>query len=203
MLRTMLWAHRCSEVLYLLRICRSSDEGVEDRTRLAGVARVAFTGVWPSGSELWVSAHIIAVRLTGRRFQPKLSKETTRVAEHFFRASSFVDVSVLARKACVCFVHVRPSARITATPPTERISTKFDTRDFHENLLSDSKFCCNRAEVSDTLLDDRSTFYCCRRHNFAVEALLLNTEYFCITDIDTGLIVAFRLPQWLRARVTM
>jgi len=75
--------------------------------------------------------------------------------------------------------------------------------DFYENLLSDSKFCCNRAEVSSTLLEDPSTFYCCRLHNFAVEALLLNTEYFHITDIDTGLIVAFRLQQWLHVRVTM
>jgi hypothetical protein len=39
--------------------------------------------------------------------------------------------------------------------------------------------------VSGTLLEDRSMFYCCRRHNFALEALLLNTEYFYIADSDT------------------
>jgi hypothetical protein len=124
------------------------------------------------------------------------------VAEHFLRASSFLGTFVQSRKACVCFVPVRLSARIAAIP-TERISTKFDIMDFNENLLSHSKFCCIRAEVSGTLLDDRSTFYCCWRHNFAIEILLWNTEYFYITESDTGLIFAFRLQQWLRERVTM
>jgi len=52
MLRTMLWAHRCSEVLYLLGYVGHLVRVFEDLTRFAGVARVAFTGVWPSGSEL-------------------------------------------------------------------------------------------------------------------------------------------------------
>ena len=79
------------------------------------------------------------------------------MAQHFLLASSFLGTFVQSRKACVCLVPVRLSARITAIT-TELISTKFDIRDFYENLLSRSKFCCNQTEVSGTLLDDLSTF---------------------------------------------
>ena len=52
-------------------------------------------------------------------------------------------------------------------------------------------------KLSETLHDDISIFYSCRRHIFTVEALLHNTKFFCIVKSNmisvthTGRIVAF------------
>ena len=58
-----------------------------------------------------------------------------------------------------------------------------------------------------TLQEDLRTLYCYRRHKFAVNTLLWNTQYFYIFDIfsttHTECIVAFPLQQLLRERATM
>jgi hypothetical protein len=63
--------------------------------------------------------------------------------------------------AITSVISVRPSARISVTP-TGRISAKFDTVDFYENLSNKSKFGYNLTKTSATLRVGLSVFYCYR-----------------------------------------
>ena len=110
MLRTMLWARRCYEVLYLLRICRSSGEDSEDLTRFAGVAHLAFTGVCEPEVNCECQRSRIAVRLTGRRFQPKL-KTRKHTRGWTFLALSVISKRVRTVPKSVCLLRSRPSFR--------------------------------------------------------------------------------------------
>jgi hypothetical protein len=82
----------------------------------------------------------------------------------------FGRVRTLARSGSY-LCHVRPSARISAAP-TGRISAKFDTVDFYENLSIKSKFDYKLIKTSATLRVGLIMFYCCRRHKVAVKAFL-------------------------------
>jgi hypothetical protein len=62
--------------------------------------------------------------------------------------------------------------------PTRRISVKFDTGNFHENLSRDSKFVYNRKTPSGTLHEDLRIVNYCRAHKFAVKAFLCKIQYF-------------------------
>ena len=42
-------------------------------------------------------------------------------------------------------------------------------------------------QISDTLHEDLSMFYCCRRHKFSIKALLYNNQYFGIVDSNLHL----------------
>lgn len=52
---------------------------------------------------------------------------------------------------------------------------KSHIRDFYENLSINSKYGQSRTKLSDTLHEDLSTFYCCRRHTVATKLLLTAT----------------------------
>jgi len=64
--------------------------------------------------------------------------------------------SAYSRKASCLSVRLPP---YISTAPTGRISTKFDTGDFYENLLRNSQFGYNWTKISGTLLEDGSVYF--------------------------------------------
>jgi hypothetical protein len=71
---------------------------------------------------------------------------------------------------------VRPSAYMRA-PPTGRISVKFGIGNFHKNLSRESAFGENRARTSGTLHSELDTFFCCRRHELAINKRGLRVKW--------------------------
>jgi hypothetical protein len=65
---------------------------------------------------------------------------------------------------------VRLSAYISAAP-TGRICVKFETEDFHANLLRKSKFSWNQAQKSDTINEELRMFSYRRRQYIAIQVL--------------------------------
>ena len=79
-----------------------------------------------------------------------------------------------SQKAPITYVmSVRPSCITSA--PTGRIFVKSHIGDFYENLSRNSKYGQSRTKLSDTLQEDLSKFYCCRRQSVATKALLAAT----------------------------
>ena len=70
----------------------------------------------------------------------------------------------LLRSSCL---PVRPSTRISVAP-TDRISVKFEVGDFYEKSVEKLQIQIK----SGIFRDDRSAFYCYRRHKIAIKALL-------------------------------
>ena len=86
----------------------------------------------------------------------------------------FLDAFSKARKTRITFVMSVRLFACTSAAPTRRISLKFAIGDFYENLWINSRCGYNRAKISDTLLEYRSTFCCCWRHSVAIEALFFS-----------------------------
>jgi hypothetical protein len=85
-----------------------------------------------------------------------------------------LSVPILGAFACsreATAISVRPPACISAAS-TGRISVKFDTVDFYENLSIKSKFGYNLTKTSATLRVGQNIFYCCRPHKVAVKPFL-------------------------------
>jgi hypothetical protein len=96
----------------------------------------------------------------------------------------FLGAFAQSLKGLISFVmSVRLSVYTSAAPP-RRIFVKFDIGAFYENLPRKSKFGQNRTILSNTLNEDQSTFYCHRRHKFALRAPLCNTQNVCSVDSD-------------------
>ena len=78
--------------------------------------------------------------------------------------------SLLASSGPSARPSVRPSVGIGADP-TGRISMKSDIGDSCKILSRKPKFGWNRTNISDSLQEDLSTFYCCRPHKFDIKSL--------------------------------
>jgi hypothetical protein len=62
--------------------------------------------------------------------------------------------------------------------------------------------------MTKVLREDLNTVYCCRRHEFAIKAFLVSTQYcYIVGDMDLHnthvALFAFLLQQWLRERATV
>jgi hypothetical protein len=168
----MVWWHQCSEGLYLLRICRSSSEDVEDLTRFAGVAHVAFTRVWPSGSELCQRSRI-AVRLTGRIFQLKLeTKKHTR--GWTFLARSVICRRVRTVAKSVCLLRSRPSVHTYHRySPRNGFPRNLVLGTFMKHLLSQPQILLQSGRSVGHLPEDLSMFHCCRRQKICHRSIVV------------------------------
>jgi hypothetical protein len=79
------------------------------------------------------------------------------------------------RQLASSFPSVRVSPCIGADS-TGRISVKFDNGDVYQKMARKYRFGKNRTKILDRLHEDLSAFYCCRRHKYAIRALLCNTQ---------------------------
>ena len=102
------------------------------------------------------------------------------------------NVRIVVKSACY-LRDVRPAVRLKfarlpariSAALTGRISVKFSFRDFCDSVSRNPKFGLNWGDKkSDILREGLITFYCYRRHIFAIKSLSCNTQNFIVVDID-------------------
>jgi hypothetical protein len=150
-----------------------------------------------SSPELRATANVLRImnkalttsRLSQSLYSPRTTVWLTPLAHLGLNCSVLFLGAMHSRKSRL-LVSSRPSVHLStriSAAPTGRISAKSDIGDNLWKSVQKIEIWSNRTKTSGTLPENVATFYCCRRHKFAIKALLCNNQWQYIVQSDRQL----------------